>query len=269
MASNLGCVGMDIDGHDDLGALIDRVMPAAASMGDAGGVTAWRWTDASGARLTFGIKDHALEDLVPSYAGEPGVHLSGMTLIGPEIVAADVLDADGELTTRLACDLEQWRSLGSEPAAGTAAVTALGVAVSVHADEAAYQSSPQSLLDPDGADHERPLRMATESFVSYGLFAVGEEADAHARLSGVVLSSTTLVNGCTGQDFHVARVGCLGMEIDVCVPAPEHPAGLWPGNVVAGTCYLVASVEALWPGSEPVPVPGSAEEKRRLRWFGR
>ena len=91
MASNLGCVGMDIDGHDDLGDLINRVMPTAASMGDAGGVTAWRWTDASGARLTFGIKDHALEDLVPSYAGEPGVHLSGMTLIGPEIVSADVL----------------------------------------------------------------------------------------------------------------------------------------------------------------------------------
>ena len=59
------------------------------------------------------------------------------------------------------------------------------------------------------------------------------------------------------------------MEIDVCVPALEHPAGLWPGNVVAGTCYLVASVDALWPGAEPVPVPGSAEEKRRRRWFGR
>jgi hypothetical protein len=46
-----------------------------------------------------------------------------------------VVDEEGDLLTRLACELEQWRAGGS---GGLAAITAFGLDVTVHADESAF-----------------------------------------------------------------------------------------------------------------------------------
>ena len=237
-----------------------------------GGTTTLRWADPSGARLTVGVTaEGEPADLVPSYAGVPGVRLSGLTLADDQgTVSADVVDEDGELCTRLAGDLEQWRTLvgAAESAAGLACVTALGLDVTVHADEAAFAASDASVMGdpaaprPDDLDPDSPwpVRQAAESFFPYGLF--GDTPHAHAGVAGRVLTADTRVVELTGQAFHAVRLSLasLGMELDLCLAAADHPAPPVPGNIVHGTVYLVVSVDGLWSPPEPEP---------RRRWFGR
>ena len=246
VTSNLRCLGLDTESQADLEALVRGVFPATVRVGESDGVVACRWTDDSGARLTLGIRDDTVADLVPSYDARPGVRVAGMSLLADEIVAADVVDADGELLTRMACELEQWRCLGDGAVTGTAAVTAFGIEVSVHADETAY---------------------AGESFVSYGLFSGDgcSEPHAYAQLSGVVLAGSTKLNTRTSAAFHVARVRSVLGELDVCVPVTEQPEMPVPGNVVAGLVYLVASIDELWTGVDALPQP----TPRKRRWFRR
>jgi hypothetical protein len=92
-----------------------------------------------------------------------------------------------------------------------------------------------------------PLRKAAESFVSYGLFGEPEGAEPYAMLSGTVLSTETHTVALTGQTFHVARTASVGMEVDVCLAAADHPEAPPVGGIVTGTVYLVASVDSLWP----------------------
>ena len=265
MSSNLRCLGLDTESQADLEALLRGVFPDTVPVGEHDGVVACRWTDDSGARLTLGIKDDAIADLVPSYDARPGVRVAGMSLLADEVVAADVVDEDGELLTRMACELEQWRCLGDAPVGGTASVTAFGIEVSMHTDEAAYSSSPDSLLTSTRDTQAQPIRMASESFVSYGLFSdTGSgEPHAYAQLSGVVIDGTTKLNTRTGRAFHVARVRSILGELDVCVPVSDQPEVPVPGNVVSGLVYLVASLDALWSGDDETPTP----PRSKRRWF--
>jgi hypothetical protein len=278
VTSNLRCLGLDAESQAELEALLRGVFPTAVRVGESqDGVVACRWTDDSGARLTLGIRDDAVADLVPSYDARPGVRVVGMSVLADEVVSADVVDADGELLTRMACELEQWRCLGEGSVAGTVAVTAFGIEVSVHTHEAAYATSPASLLTredegrPRGADvrpdADWPMRTASESFVSYGLFSGEGDSEPHAfaHLSGVVLAGSTKLNTQTGRAFHVARVRSVLGELDVCVPVSEQPETPVPGNVVSGLVYLVASIDELWGGVDAVPQPAP----RKRRWFRR
>jgi hypothetical protein len=101
--------------------------------------------------------------------------------------------------------------------------------------------------------------MAAESFLSYGLF--GEQPDPYAWGSGIVTDSRTARAESTGQLFHVARISMasLCMWVDLCLSRSDWPTAPEPGNVVAGTVHLVASIEEWWAEG-----PGG-----QRRWFRR
>ena len=252
MVSNLECVGLAVPDKEALMLLAEDAVALGDLRDRSDGVASYRWTDRSGARLTVGIVDDQLRDLVPSYAGVAATRLAGITRLDDDgLVAADVVDEQGELLTRLACELEQWRAGGTD---GLAALTGFVLDVTVHADEPAFAASDASRL---GAGSDQ--RMAAESFLSYGLF--GEQHDPFAWVSGIVTDARTARTESTGQLFHVARtsVGSLGMWVDVCLSGSDWPAAPEPGNVVSGTVHLVASIEEWW--SEAAP--------RTRRWWRR
>jgi hypothetical protein len=229
VTSNLGCIGLAVDDVEEFADLLDRVIPTGTAARQENGSVLYDWRDASGARLTVAT-DRAgdLDDVTPSYAGEPGVDLGGLVPLHGAVVAADVL-VDGEAVTRVAVEV---LPPGPVPDSGRASLTAFGLDVTLHA-------LPE--------EH-------TESLVCDALSGGDEDADPVARLAGVVLASRTATVEATGQTFHAVRVRCLGMELDVCLAADDHPSPPEPGGVVAGTVYLVADVE---------------RPTRRRRWLGR
>jgi hypothetical protein len=199
------------------------------------------------------------------------MRFAGVFTLREETVAADVVDDEGEVTTRMACELLQWRRLPSGGVAGPASVTAFGLDVGVYADPDAYLASPASLLTPERADEPPPddlgegiawpPRMDAQSFLSYGIFGEPAEAQPHARLAGVVTAATTHRVALTGQDFHAVRLLSLGLSFDLCLAATDHDLP-GPGQVVAGTVLLVASMDALWEA-------GPSTATRRRRWWRR
>lgn len=242
MSSTLGCIGLGVSDETILATLIDRLLLDATLVAEDQGLTALRWRDPSGASLTLTVRGEELLDLVPSYIAQMGVRLGGLAPYGG-YVSADVLEA-GETVTRVACDLAQ--SLISEaPAEVDASVTALGVEVSVHADDAAFAASDASVVG-ERVEGTEPTRCAPESLLPYGLFGEPQDAEPFAFLSGTVLSAATHTNGATGQVFHAVRVRTVGLTATVCLDALEHPTLPEPGNVVAGVCYLVLDVPTLW-----------------------
>ena len=104
---------------------------------------------------------------------------------------------------------------------------------------------------PLAVEHDMPWppRMASESFFSFGVFGERDAAEAGARLNGTVIASERRVNTQSGQEFTVARITSIGMAIDVCLSAKDHPTSLRVGQIISGTVFLVASIEAL----EPTP----------------
>lgn len=268
MASNFDCLGLGSLGRDGLNALLNRVLPAAEVIGQAGGVVVHRWTDPSGVRLVAGLRDGELVDLLPSFAGVPGAGLAGVRRAGEEMVVADVVDADGQQTTMLAAAAEQVRLLSpaGPPVAGRASLIALGVRVTVHADEDAFAGSGASLLgDDDGSEPPAhfvangwswPPRMGAESFISYGAFDQ-EDGEPVARLNGIVLAAERRVVAATGDPFSVARVRSVGFETDLCLPGDvPTPA---PGNVIGGMVHLIADLPF-------VSAPAPAAKAKRSWW---
>jgi len=257
LSSTLACVGLGVSGPGDFEDLLARTLPLAVPVGEGPGYEYHRWTDESGARLTIRARDGDPDYAVPSFAGVPGARLSGIAAVTGYVASADVLGTDDEVSTRLLCELEQSPFLEIDPVSGDAAVTAFGVDVRVYVDEAAYEASDDSMLDPAKKHEPRPenlpefmkwpLRKATESFVSYGLFGDPARAEPYAMLSGTVLSAESGTVTLTGQTFHVARTVSAGMEVDVCLAATDHPEAPPVGGIVTGTVYLVASVDSLWP----------------------
>lgn len=253
MASNLECVGLGVADKNGLQRLVDRALADGRQMGAADSVTVLRWEDPSGARLVIGVRDRAVCEFLPSFAGEPGARLGGVRMANNEVAIADVVDEDGEQAAMIAVELEQRRLLpaAAGAAAGLASVVALGVDVTVHADADAFAASDVSLLSSDGGDPgdppphvvERglpwPPRMAAESLISYGVFGPPEQAEAYARLHGTVLRAEQRTVAATGQQFVAVRVRSVGLDLDMCLPAGPVPV---PGNVIGGTVFLVASL---------------------------
>ena len=259
MSSTLGCIGLAVDDVDVLDDLVARRLPDAAVIARAGDPQARRWSDPSGASITMTVRQEGqdggvLVDLVPSYVvpdgesgresgSEPGVVLGVLTGHG-RTLAADLVDADGETLTRVACDLAQ--SLVADVTEPRPAhVTALGLDVTVHEDDAAFAASDASTMGTP-APGEAAHKYAAGAVLSYGLFGDPDTAEPTAYVSGTVLRVTSHVTAELEQGFHAARVATVGGTFTVCLAASEHPDAPQPGSVVAGTCYLVLDVPGLW-----------------------
>lgn len=263
MASNLECVGLGVADKAGFVALVNAAMDRAELLYTVDGIGVHRWQDPSGARLVLGLRGKELVDFLPSYAAEPGGLLAEVEPANDSVVTADVVDESGELMTKLALELEEHRLVGrpEKPKEGPAAFVALGVRVTVHADEEAYAASDASLLNPTAepseppahvveAGHPWPPRMAAESFISYGAFGPPDQAQAHARLNGTVVDAKRVTNSLTGQAYIVARARTVGFEADVCLPGSEHTEIPPPGAVVAGEVFLVGSMPGLMTAGE-------------------
>jgi hypothetical protein len=72
---------------------------------------------------------------------------------------------------------------------------------------------------------------------------------ANARLSGTVLEADRAVCTLTGQPFIIASVRTAGFEADMCLAGSEHPNLPVLGNIISGTVYLSATIDA--PGLKP------------------
>jgi hypothetical protein len=182
VASNLACIGLRVDDESGYFALLSRMLPLSAPIGEADGVTVHRWQDPSGARVVFGVgRSGEIVSAMPSFAALAEVLLVGIRRQNEDAAIADLVDDDGEQYGQLAVELEQ-RQLLAETVPGPlcAALVTLGVDVEVFADAAAFAADPASLLtaakDPP---EERPsdlppgiswpVRISSSSFVSYGV----------------------------------------------------------------------------------------------------
>ncbi|MEU2610282.1 hypothetical protein ABZ570_01640 [Micromonospora sp. NPDC007271] len=272
MTSNLACVGLGVADRAGMRQLVSLALASAERLGEADGIAVLRWQDPSGARLVLGVRGDEVVDLLPSYAGTPGARLADVRAVNEDVVVADLVDDEGEQVTMLAVELEQRRLL---PAAtgtvgGPAGVVALGVDVTVYADAEAFDASDASRVGDADDPGEPPAhvvaegwpwppRMAAESFISYGVFGEPAQAQAYARLNGTVLGARPLTVTATGQRFVAARVRTVGFEADVCLSAGDVRELPRPGNVIAGTVFLV--------GSLPVPAAADHAVPDRRSWL--
>lgn len=258
------CIGFDLTDPTAFDRVLRLAAKQATVLGERAGRRVLRWQDTDGARIILVVEGVQVVAMTPSFAAEPGAVLASLTHANEECWTAAVTQ-DGEQVTALAADLEQ--SALVDPAGGVggrAGVVALGSAVEMLADDAAFTASRASLLTPDREDHgdppahytengwDWPPRMAAESFISYGVWGDPSQAQPTARLNGTVLRSRTCRNSLAGGAFHVARVRTAGFEADVCLAVSEHPELPPPGSIIAGTVYLVAALEQLPPPAKPV-----------------
>lgn len=271
MASNLACVGLAVDEQAAFGDLVMQAVQDTAVIGRAGRSSLHRWEDSSGARLVLVTEQSEIVGALPSYDSGAEVNLTAVTAANEDVVTAAVVDGDGEQLTSAAFELEQRLLMPKRPLdKAVCSLTALGRSVSVHADDEAFAASSDSLMSPDTEDDGEPPahyveqgwawppRMAAESFISYGVFGEAAQAEATARLNGIVVASERKTNRLTGQTFIVARVRSVGFEVDLCMSIDEHPEPPPPGAVVGGEVYLVGSIPTL----EPDPTA-------RRSWFRR
>jgi hypothetical protein len=211
VASNLGCVGLAVEDSQQLASLIRDVRPQVRRIGHADGVDVFRWEDpASGARLVFEVRETKIADFTPSFASTARTRLAGLSAVNEDVATARVVDDDGEQVTSVALDLEQRRLLGSKTLDREAAIVALGRGVAIYSDAEAFAASPGSLVDPEAdlkaeapahyveRGFKWPPRMASESFVSYGVFGDPARASPTARLNGVVISASARTVERTG-----------------------------------------------------------------------
>ncbi len=241
----------------ELKDLVDRMIPAAQRLGEVGEIAVYRWQDPSGARLVFSRRGSDTLDILPSFAGQPGVRLAGCEALNEDVIAGAVVDSEGEQVTSMAFELEQRRAFPKRGGwSGTAAICALAPDAEFFATADLFEASRRSLLDPNvdldetapAVYSERglkwPPRMASDSFFSTGVFGPPEESTAHARLNGRVLAAETRTNGLTSQVFLWCRVQTLDFEIDLLA---ESIDGFVPsiGSTVAGTVFLVGSIDSL------------------------
>ena len=251
--SNFACLGLNVHDQAALHDLLETVLAGSTVVGQVGDVEVRRWDDPSGARLVLGVREGEITDLVPSFAGEPGVRLADCVPLNSGVASADVLDEDGEQLTALAVELEQRHHLPrAAPVTGLATVVALGNDVAVYRDEQAFTESPASLLGPgEVPSDEAPVHVAPDSFLSYGIFESPADALALARMAGVVLRAERRCVELTGQCFVTARVRNLIGELDVCLDDTSVADLPQPGEIIAGRVYLAASFESLPYGDEP------------------
>jgi hypothetical protein len=87
---------------------------------------------------------------------------------------------------------------------------------------------------------------------AYWCQVTDEQAQAHARLYGTVLSAEQRTVEATGRQFTAVRVCTAGFDVDMCLPPTQAPMA---GNVVGGTVFLTASLR----------FTASAQPARRFR----
>lgn len=255
MASNLACVGLAVNDHAGLTDLVGRIWPALVSLGRDGDVEVLRWQDPSGARLILEMAGGEVIGFLPSFAGTAGANLEDAHRANDEVWTVGIFDDEGSQLTAAAVELEQRRLLSpTDGLGGRASIVALGSAVGLHADEAAFAASDDSLLLSREAEPSEPPahyvengwswppRMAAEAFFAYGVFGEPHAAQAGARLAAMVLAARRHVVELTGQSFIVARARTCGFEIDICL-GPEHTVVPQPGQIVAGEVLLTASLD--------------------------
>jgi len=273
MSSNLSCIGLGVTDEAELDFLLTHALLAATPLGrgDDGRIVV-RWEDPSGARLVVGVLDGRVCDLLPSFAGSPGATLGDVRMVSDGMATASVMDDRGEQVTALALELEQrGLLLPGDALGGPASVVAMGTAVEVFENEAAFAVADASLLSPEReatpppveyADMGLPwpLRVGAESFMSFGVFGSPGEAAATARIAGSVLRAERRTVALTGQTFVVVRVRTVGFETDLCLAGADCAAVPSPGQVVAGVVFLVGSLETAAP---------SAPERDTSRLFRR
>ncbi|MDP9436836.1 MAG: hypothetical protein M3P93_17275, partial [Actinomycetota bacterium] len=63
MSSTLACAGLPVTDEQQLGALLDRIMPEAQLLGRTGRNSVVRWEDPSGARLVLEVGQDGVVDL--------------------------------------------------------------------------------------------------------------------------------------------------------------------------------------------------------------
>ena len=275
MASNWACVGLPLTTGDELGALLEAVMPTARQVDSVNGVDVYRWQDDSGARLVVYVEDGAIVDVLPSFAATGTTRVGDVVARSGEIVSAAILDDDGEQLTAAAFRLEQRPMLANRTIDAAAAhFVFLCGSVTVHADDAAFAASPASLLVPGAEDDDpppenvvesglkRPLRFGSDSFISYGVFGDPADAPPVARFGALVRSAERRTNTALGQSFVVAAANIVGIEATLCLSGQEFPDVPVPGQVIAGEAYLVASISDL---ESP---PRSAPRRRLWRRAG-
>jgi hypothetical protein len=258
MSSTLACAGLPTS-DEQLGALLEQILPEAELLGAVGRNRLVRWEDPSGARLVLEVGDDGVVDLLPSFRSGRSVLLGDVERVNQDVVSASLLDEDGEQLTSACLAIEQRRLLSRRTVPRVrASLTALGVEVTIHPDEDAFAASDASLLDPDAPPGEVPSeyeergwswppRVAATSFFSYGVFAEAPDATAHARLSGSVLRAERRTVQATGKDVVVADVDSVGGRLTVCLDGTDHPEVPAPGSILSGTVYLTASLEELPP----------------------
>lgn len=245
MTSHLACLGLGVEDGRGLERVVQHGLAHAQAWGTRDGTSVVSWQDDSGARLVLALREGTLVDVVPSFAGTPGVLLAGLAPAGPgtaDVHVADVVDTAGSVLTRCAVHVEQRALLDAVPWAGQAALVALGFDVTVHADAGAFDGDPASLLGgtAERADGRAAVRFGPESFVPTGLFtdAPGTAPAPVALLHGTVLRASRRRVTLTGQEFVAARVRTAPGEVDLCLPGGVGEVR--PGNVVAGGVMLVA-----------------------------
>jgi hypothetical protein len=246
-SSPLACVGLAIANADRLSSLLYLAADRAASAGEFDGIRVLRWQDPSGAALILGCEATGrIVDVTPTFAAAAGGIFADCRLINKPVAVAAVVDEDGTQLTAMAFEAEQYQQIKAlgQPTSGHARITAFGLSVHVHADDAAYSASPDSLLDPS-REHAAEVRMGPLSFISYGAFAeagIGAaEPTAHARMAGVVLRASHRTCALTGQGFSVATVESSGFVADMCLADTEHPVTPKVGNIISGTVLLTAA----------------------------
>jgi hypothetical protein len=259
VASNLSCIGLGLSLTDnaDFNALISEVLPKADLLGTSRSVHTLRWQDPSGARLILAVRGTRIVNFYPSFAGEPGIKLAHVQAVNDEVVVADVIDEAGDQTTSVAFELEQRRALrASDSWSGEASLVAFAPDAEFFTNVDDFDSSPRSLLNPDADSEEPPtpfirdralswpMRMGSESFMSYGVFGEPASAEAYGRVNAIVVAAETRRNLLTGQTFLACRARCLGFELDILTEPVAGPQPT-PGSIVAANVWLVASIEAL------------------------
>ena len=271
VASNLACIGLDVDSRDEFDELVAALLPDAVSLGRSGRTEVLRWQDPSGARLVFEVHAGTVEGILPSYDALTGASVAELALVDDDVAIGWLTDGD-EQVGQIALEVEERRLVLGKRAgfSGPVSIVGLGVGAEIFDDADAFAAAPASLLhaDPDHVPEPSPHvvefklpwppRMATESILPFGVFAEPHDIDAYARVNGTVLGASTRTVERTGQSFHAVRVRTAGFDMEMCIPTAVHPELPRTGQVIAAMAFMVGSLGASTPRPKRLHMPRRA-----------
>src|SRR6202012_3308264 len=226
MASHLACIGLGTGEDRDFQRLVAEGSKGAEQQAGVPRVRMRRWQDGSGAALVLGWRGGQLISFVPAFASTSEVRLANCHPAREPVCVADVKQPDGTPIPALATELEEFRQLVAtgRPAGGMAKLAAFGLRGKLYDDEKAFYAAPKT---PDDAP-------TPADFVPFGAFAEPAKAQAHARLTGIVLKAERRFSWLTGHPFTVAITRTAGFEVDLCLAGDLHTTVPAPGAIVTG-----------------------------------